>query len=269
MLTVPRLVRDQANKTVEQYLQRVRKYGDTLGETAQPVQNTPETARVTAPNGSSSWAGWAISSFTNKATSAQGEIQTTGTAATASENYNIAKRDSGPGARPASVSRTSSPFTNPEVATNTIPQVQTPPLFRAASEQPSENTTADDDVFDAWGAMDDEDDENEKEDDTFFDAKPSSSPAPKAEPVAFDDGGEPDFAGWLAAQSKAKSKKPLPKGLAKSNSTKDTVKRSASTSKSVAGSTSSLAKKSQPAKKIDTKPKEDLLDDDGWGDAWD
>ena len=50
--------------------------------------------------------------------------------------------------------------------------------------------------------------------DHFFDAPSEHKPTP-APLIIFDDGGEPDFEGWLNAQAQAKSKAPLPKGLAK------------------------------------------------------
>jgi SCY1-like protein 1 len=126
--------------------------------------------------------------------------------------------------------------------------------------------------------MDDEDDKN-----AFYDAipsskgpsspEPTSSPARTAAPVAFDDGGEPDFAGWLAAQSKSKAKDPLPKGLSKpvSIKTASTAGRQAAASRSATtkGVASIKPKPAAPAKKIDRKPKEESLEDDGWGDAWD
>ena len=73
-----------------------------------------------------------------------------------------------------------------------------------------------------------------------------------ASAAAFDDG-EPDFAGWLAAQSQKKPTKALPKGLSKSSAAKKPAAKSAT--------------KRIAAKKIDMKPKE-TDDDDGWGDGW-
>lgn len=93
--------------------------------------------------------------------------------------------------------------------------------------------------------------------------------------VAYDDSGEPDFAGWLTAQAQAKAKKPLPKGLTKKS---DTSRGSSETS-GVRGSiqahtkapavASAVKKAPVVTKQVDTKPKEENLDDDGWGDGWD
>jgi SCY1-like protein 1 len=164
---------------------------------------------------------------------------------------------------------------------------ETPVITRSYSDQPVEEYKDEDneDVFDAWADMDDDDgqagEQNktpEDGEDTFFDAaqtprSPASSVAAATPVNPFDDGGEPDFAGWLAAQSKPKAKKPLPKGLSSSAS-----KAPSSTKSPVAARPTSAASKpvivrpkpvtSQP-KKIDTKPKEETMDEEGWGDAWD
>jgi SCY1-like protein 1 len=138
-------------------------------------------------------------------------------------------------------------------------------LNRSVSEQPTPVQKAEepaDDVYDAWGAMDDEDEDGwGNNEDPFNAPAPTASTRiaskPKASPVPYDDGGEPDFAGWLAAQSKAK--KPLPKGLNTSRTT--SIPRTSSPS-------TAAKPKAAPAKKIDTKPK-DEDEGDGWGDAWD
>lgn len=142
-----------------------------------------------------------------------------------------------------------------------------------------------DDVFEAWGAMDDDEGGGGGGGDAFFDAQVSPRPStstfsaattPAATAAPFDDGGEPDFAGWLAAQSKSRTKKPLPKGLSGGSSgSKTTTTTTATATRSVGSATSKTTQSkaaSQPPKKIlDTKPKEEAeeVDDDGWGDAWD
>lgn len=133
---------------------------------------------------------------------------------------------------------------------------ETPVTFTKEEEEEEEEA---DDVFEAWGAMDDDEEDQRSEDPFSAAANARSSPAlsttSKPSPVPFDDGGEPDFAGWLAAQSKSKSKKPLPKGLNKTSTT------------AASKPTTTKPRVATPAKKIDTKPKEE--EDDGWGDAWD
>lgn len=122
------------------------------------------------------------------------------------------------------------------------------------------------------------------EEESFFDAPSEGIPTTKTESKVsaanpFDDNGEPDFAGWLAAQAQKKpGAKPLPKGLAKpavSANGRPASDGRVATTGSVGGSgakkTAVTAVKSQPklvvAKKIDTAPKE-TGDDDGWGDGW-
>ena len=109
------------------------------------------------------------------------------------------------------------------------------------------------------------------EEDNFFDtpSEASKKPAPSAA-HPFDDDGEPDFAGWLAAQAGKKgSAKPLPKGLAKvsvSNGRPGTTAR-ATSSPVISKKVSAPKPKPVVVKKIDTAVK-DTGDDDGWGDGW-
>ncbi|KAJ5289496.1 Vacuolar transporter chaperone 1 [Penicillium atrosanguineum] len=257
LLDKEKLLRDQANKTLDVYLQRVRNFGSTMADSAIPPTASPEPNKSDARIGTSndkSWAGWAISSFTNKMSAADGEIEPT-----------AARPAEADIPRPASVPRPakSSPFTQLDLPKQPS-RLAAHPLSRSQSDRPvpivQEEHPEDegDDVFDAWGAMDDDD----NEEDTFSAAvalpKPSSpNPSAKAPAVPYDDGGEPDFAGWLAAKSSTKAKNPLPKGLGKSASTP-----SAPTRNTVG------KPKTVVPKKIDTKPK-DENEDDGWGDAWD
>ena len=116
------------------------------------------------------------------------------------------------------------------------------------------------------------------DEDFFFDAPLGVKPS--APTPSFDDGGEPDFAGWLSAQAQAKSKPPLPKGLTRpSTTTLGNNQQSGSARSTTTGSVGSglgLRKLATAApkptstvpKKMDTKPKERTADDD-WGDAWD
>lgn len=136
----------------------------------------------------------------------------------------------------------------------------------------------DDEIDDAWGDLGEE---------PFFDVPPEEPIAtPQSTIAAFDDGGEPDFEGWLKAQAQAKSKAPLPKGLAKSStqppaSSQSTSHRPAkATARSIKtgtlGSGTGVKKLASPTSKptlsakkaISTKPEKSATDDD-WGDAWD
>lgn len=128
----------------------------------------------------------------------------------------------------------------------------------------------DDAIDDAWGDMGE---------DSFFDAPFEQKPATPPD-ASFDDGGEPDFEGWLQAQVRAKSKAPLPKGLANPLSIQNPPGRPAkasarNTTTGVIGSGAAAKKlasttvrsKVNNSKSISTKPKEGTADDD-WGDAW-
>ncbi|OJD11731.1 SCY1 protein kinase [Emergomyces pasteurianus Ep9510] len=277
LLDKEKLVRDQANKTLDLYLQRIRKFGASLPDTALPAQNVSDSqnaagaARMGTPN-DTSWAGWAISSFTNKITSAKGEIEPT---TNGSQSVAVPTIRSSSMPRPA----TSFPSAQLNKSEKTL-RPGVPHISRTTSEPAPEDSKLElepdeeEAAFEAWGAMDDNVNEDDEED-TFFDARRSVSPSRSASAThpTFDDGGEPDFAGWLAAQSKTKSKKPLPKGLSKPTTTKVTgsTKLTSTSKPSVPSSKNSSVKgksSSQPAKTIDTKPKEDLAGDD-WGDAWD
>ncbi|KAL5043643.1 hypothetical protein BDW71DRAFT_187497 [Aspergillus fruticulosus] len=258
LLDQEKLIRDQANKTLDLYLQRVRKYGSTMADTALPAtsSDTPKDATRIGTSNDKSWAGWAISSFTNKIAAADGAIQSTSIPKSADEQRSASLP------RPTT-STSPAPSGQPKVTLR--PAIE--PLGRSMSAQPAsvpkEEPQSADDVYNAWGAIDDEDEDGWGNDEDLFNAPSttnSSTSKPKASPVPYDDGGEPDFAGWLAAQSKAK--KPLPKGLGNFKTT--SITRTASPSSTA----KPAAKATAPAKKIDTKPK-DEDEDDGWGDAWD
>ncbi|KAE8354861.1 armadillo-type protein [Aspergillus coremiiformis] len=257
LLDKERMIRDQANKTLDVYLQRIRKFSSTMPDTVLPTSPSPDAPKDDARIGTSkdkSWAGWAISSFTNKLTAANGEIE---------PSANGAKPVEAEPVRSASVPRP----TKPSPLSKVTPRPTAQPLgHRSMSEQivPTTNDSEDaDDVYEAWGAMDD--DGGEKVDDPFSPVATTvfstlGSPlASQPTPVPYDDGGEPDFAGWLAAQSKAK--KTLPKGLSK------TTTAAASPSRSSSHHSTTRSQSNATVKKIETKPKEEDLDD--WGDAWD
>lgn len=211
--------------------------------------NEPEP-RVVAPS-DSSWAGWAISSFTNKIGTANGEIEPT---------LNPSKSTDPETARSASLPRPSKPDSSHELHKQ-VPRHVAQPLNRSMSDRPAPVVQKDeveegDEVFDAWGAMDDD----EPDVDPFTAAVTSPkplSPAPQPAQAPYEDG-EPDFAAWLANKSQTKAKKTLPKGLNKAASTNSVATRS----------TVAKPQTVAPAKKIDMKPKHEEVDDD-WGDAWD
>ncbi len=128
-----------------------------------------------------------------------------------------------------------------------------------------------DELDEAWGDLGGE---------AFFDAPSEAMDTQSSTPTpSFDDGGEPDFAGWLNAQAQAKLKKPLPKGLTKSSAFSN-GRPVASGRTATTGSVTSNSSAQNPtgrdtkpivisAKKINTKPKDAPDEVDGWGDAWD
>lgn len=120
-------------------------------------------------------------------------------------------------------------------------------------------------VEEAWG---------ETGEDTFFDAP--VTPALISSPGDFDDGGEPDFAGWLSAQAKAKSKAPLAKGRMRTEkSTERPVAPGRVAPKGSIGLPATTTRPSTAEKKIiDAKPltinlkPKDTSPDDDWDEAW-
>ncbi|KAK5149380.1 Nuclear aminoacylation-dependent tRNA export pathway component [Recurvomyces mirabilis] len=257
-----KMIRDQANKTLNIYLERVRKYGQTLPESMLPPPSdgsNPGT-RISTPQpgpGGGQWVGWAISSFTNKIATASGEIQ---------PNAN--------GTKPTPFERTASdPSANgvpPRPTTHAAPSA--PVVPRVLSSVASREADAED--FGAgWGDIDDAADTADPWGDPVPTASRSSMTSQVSRPsttssATYDDGGEPDFEGWLNAQAAAKqqSKRPLPKGLA---TKKTTVPASKSGGAAPAKKPSPLSGTSRP---ITSKPVAAPKDDeegDGWGDAWD
>lgn len=275
LLTLPRLVRDQANKTFDVYAQRIRKHAASLPDTVLP----PSTAAVangamprigTAQN-DTGWAGWAISSFTNKIATANGEMQVK--PSTLSTGPSPVRSASVPpqtdSSRPAFTASTASHLHRQAVTASPAPiltRTSTDQFFGDAQEE-------DDEVDEAWGEMAHE---------SFFDTpvqqKPVVEPKASAQLKLMDNGDEPDFEGWLKAQSQAKAKAALPKGLSKPSSAIN-GRQAASRSKITGhvnltsgakklASTTTPASKLSTAKAIDTEPKIQPADDD-WGDAWD
>ena len=257
-------VRDQANKTFDTYLQRVRKHASSMPDSALPPSTDTTTAAPAARMGGqndTSWAGWAISSFTNKLTTAKGEMQTTTTGAPPQTQSLPASGRNTPSLR----------VTSPQpVASRAPPSIHQP----ASTREPDETEDVDvEDAADAWGTMDDDED-------SFFDAPAASAASKSASHVpaaAFDDGGEPDFAGWLAAQGKAKPKAGI-KGLNKSSNGAMLASRPVAARVQSAG-VAGVSAGAKTAAKVATrtvvrkeavKPKQpEEVEDDDWGSAWD
>ncbi|KAK5076208.1 Nuclear aminoacylation-dependent tRNA export pathway component [Lithohypha guttulata] len=267
-----KFVRETANKAFDTYANKIKHYAETLPDTAAPAEGAARPAtptRMGNQNDASGWAGWAISSFTNKISTAKGEmnsapaIPVNGATSTQTRSLPVSGR--------------ATPLANPVPdRPATIRLASTTTSQRTSVETPSE-APVDDDVLDAWGEMDDDDD-------NFFDApaaaKNNTSTITISTTTPFDDGGEPDFAGWLAAQNKPKAKPPLPKGLSKAANGTSLASRPAAVRTQSAGPGVTAAKKAVPVankrpvavaaatKKVDLKPKDDEGGDDDWG-AWD
>lgn len=204
-----KLIRDQAQKSVDIYIARIRKHAASMPDTVlSPPGLTAGVAspRMGTPANEGGWAGWAISSFTNKLASTSGTIES-GANGTTDQ-------------RASSVPPTAS--TKPPVPLASKPGMPLHPAKSAASiptlNSPSTPTPFHDDeadfADDAWGAFVDDTDTAA----TQPDSDPWGTPAVSkpASTTPFDDQGEPDFAGWLAAQSQSKgAKSALPKGLSK------------------------------------------------------
>lgn len=263
-----KMIRDQTTKTMDVFMQKICKAASSMPDTVLPPPPSGlETSGVPPPRmstpqpseaSSSSWAGWAISSFTNTLSTAAGEIQANGTGVASPR---LATTSLAPG-------RMGAPTLHKQLETIKSPPLT--PMSRTSSTGANaaalfQGDDDDDDADEGAGAWGD------VGDDSFFDAPEDETSYKPAAPskelpvmTSYDDGGEPDFAGWLAAQSQKKqtgTNKPLPKGLAKSKrpASSTITKKAAVASKSTT--------KPVVAKKIDLKPKEDD-GDDGWGDGW-
>jgi SCY1-like protein 1 len=258
-----RMVRDQANKTFDVFLQRIRKHAQTLPETIQPsssASNATAPPRMGTPSTESSWAGWAISSFTNKIASVHGQMDTPKNGAPEPEQRPSSVPASSVSRPPPSIPSSTSLM----AATNSSLKTSKPNPF-AEANAPLEIDDSPEDFADAW-----DDSENPwggDEDDPFSTktARTSTSDA------TYDDKGEPDFAGWLNAQSQSKSslKKPLPKGLAKtaaSNLASRPALGKAKTTSDANSKRSLPIKRPIVKKKEESKPAEEEAE--GWGDEW-
>ncbi|KAM0256299.1 hypothetical protein ACHAQJ_005064 [Trichoderma viride] len=257
LLDKEKLIRDQASRAVDIYLQKVRNAAAAMPESVLPPPQSADASAVQAntvqPSASpgSSWAGWAISSFTNKLSAVAGEMQTEdGSTPAAVSPAAVSPSPGSEVKRPAMSS--ASTLHRQALASPPPPSGPSTPSVASAIAGQFLPDDDDDDAGDAWGDLPD--------DDTFDtpSAAANTSTSVSATPFSED---EPDFAGWLAAQAKKGPNKPLPKGLSKTSTAKKPV------TKTVAKPAAKPATKPVAAKKIDLTPKE-IDDDDGWGDGW-
>lgn len=299
-----KLVRDSANRTFDAYLTRIRKLAKTLPDTALPPPSEANAAgnaaapRMGTPQPeAASWTGWAISSFTNKVSAAAGDIISSNSNGTADNRPTSAPADP-----PATLSRPS----NPSVSALHRQAVNSPSTSTRTSVSSNAATAhdffdsstgfEDENLDSAWGDMDDDFDETPNENGptttttskilaggrgskkpTITKTRPPPPPPPNisaANPFGVEDDGEPDFAGWLAASSAKKAGgKPLPRGLAVKSERPGIPGRVATTGSLGTTKSAVSANRVKPAaaaaagKKIDTRPKA-AVDDDDWGDGW-
>jgi SCY1-like protein 1 len=265
-----KMIRDQAQKTVDTYITRIRKYTATMPDTVLPSPSIASASggnaapRMSNPANDSTWTGWAISSFTNKLAAASGQMQA-GTATTGGSEQR--SHSVPPPAVPTASKPTLTPSSRPGMSLTKsaaeIPTISSPDLADGFNDD-AEDFDGDWGGFgedDAFGASNSASKKQEEDDDPW--GAPNVTPAPAKN---FDDKGEPDFAGWLAAQNQAKTPgtKMLPKGLGKSSTaTKKTVvakTAGAPNVKKVIVAEKKAVKKSEPKKNED--------EDEGWGDAW-
>lgn len=165
-----------------------------------------------------------------------------------------------------------------------IPTITSPSASSAFNDETEDFT-------DDWGGFGDAaettttNDNNEAEDDEEEDPWGSPAITTSKPTTSYNDNGEPDFAGWLAAQNQSKKKATntsLPKGLTKTTpaaagnkTSRPGVGARSSTAgslgmrKSAAVGAGAGSKKEAPAKKEVVKKEESKEEEDeGWGDAW-
>lgn len=270
-----KLIRDQAQKSVDIYIARIRKFAATMPDTVLPSPGLAAaggtTPRMGTPaNDAAGWTGWAISNFTNKIASTSGQIQ-----ASSSTNGSSDQRSSSV-PPPTTSSKPPVPLASKPGMTihssrssATIPTVASPdPAAEFDDEAEDFNNDwggfGDDDGFGAGTANAKAADEAEDPWGTPAVSKPTTN-------TSYDDKGEPDFAGWLAAQSNSKktAKAPLPKGLNKSMASTSKPSRPVIGGRaSTTGSTRKLVV--APKKEVKKEPPKanEEEEEEGWGDAW-
>jgi SCY1-like protein 1 len=263
-----KLIRDQAQKSVDIYITRIRKFAATMPDTVLPSTGAATgaggTPRIGTPANEGGWAGWAISSFTKQLASTSGTIEV-GSAT----NGTVDQR---PSSVPlAASSKPPVPLASkPGMSLHTTKSSAAVPTIKSPDPVSAFNDEADE--FDGdWGGFGDANDlDNNTSAKDEEDPWGTPSVSKPTNTTSFDDKGEPDFAGWLAAQNQSKKPvtKTLPKGLAKS--TTPTAKKpivagrpstAGSATRKVVVAPKKEVKKEEP-KKVDDEAVE------GWGDDW-
>lgn len=262
-----KLIRDQAQKSVDIYITRIRKHAATMPDTVLPSPGAAAvsgaTPRIGTPANEAGWAGWAISSFTNKLGQTSGTIES----GSATNGTTDQRSSSVP---PTTSSKPPVPLASkPGMQLHTAKSSANVPTIKSPDPAEAFNDEVED--FDGdWGGFADDvgfgNDTNKDEED------PWGTPAVSkpTDTTSFDDKGEPDFAGWLAAQNQTKkaAAKPLPRGLAKSSTAPVAKRPTVAGRSSTSGSTARkvVAPPKKEVKKEAPKAKEDEIE--GWGDDW-
>ncbi|KAH3917243.1 hypothetical protein HBH56_054340 [Parastagonospora nodorum] len=266
-----KMIRDQAQKSVDIYILRIRKFAATMPDTVLPPPGVTAggaaAPRMGTPANDTSWAGWAISSFTNKLASTSGDIG-------ASSNTNgAADQRSSSVPPPASAAKPPVPLASKPgmqlhtaKSTTTIPTITSPDPVAAFDDEAE-------DFNNDWGGFADDNETTGQAAEEEEDPWGAPSVSKPTSTTSYDDKGEPDFAGWLAAQSGAKKtiKSPLPKGLTKSTvpgakSNRPIIGGRSSTTGSATTTRKVLVPPKKEIKKEEPNAKED--EEEGWGDAW-
>jgi SCY1-like protein 1 len=271
-----KMIRDQAQKSVDIYVSRIRKYAASMPDTVLPPPGLNiggvASPRMGTPANDTSWAGWAISSFTNKLASTSGQIgagsTTNGTSDQRSSSVPPTATTSKP---PVPLASKPGMQIHSTKSSTAIPTINSPDPS-AGFEDEAEDFNND------WGGFGDDDDPavHDEDDDPW--GTPAVSKPASTTTTSFDDKGEPDFAGWLAAQSSGKktTKSLLPKGLNKSTTAGSSGLKPARPiiggRASTTGSATTTTRKVvvAPPKKEKNKEEKHVKEEeeDGWGDAW-
>jgi SCY1-like protein 1 len=144
-----------------------------------------------------------------------------------------------------------------------IPAIVSPDLAAAFNDETE-------DFGDDWGGFGGDNATTSKAADEEEDPWAAPAPAATTTTTSFDDQGEPDFAGWLAAQSQAKKpgKSPLPRGLSKPTMNKSTRPIIGGRASTTGTARKVVVAPKKEEKKVEEKKKSAEEEDEGWGDAW-
>jgi SCY1-like protein 1 len=308
LLDKEKLVRDQANKAMDIFLHKIRKAASSMPDSVLPPPSSAAESgpRMSTPQPAESaavaWAGWAISSFTNKISAAAGEIQpsTNGSSALASPAAKVDAKRPGSALRTASASNlhrqalksppTSAPMSRAATQDNSLPDNE--------PEAEAEQDAADQFNAEIWGDMEEMDDEADNDangdawgtasnawgsvaGDESSAASTTKSPSPsittaKRKEVTAKPTSAPRPAPVASATPFGDDEPDFAGWLAAQQASKKGAgakalpKGLAKTTTPASGATGAKKPAAKPvvAKKIDLKPKADNDDDSGWGDGW-